>query len=350
MTLSFLSQIRRGRFANPPLRITIFLLLILCVMPTHAQEADNDAYRVVVFPESVIVRSLPSQQEGDFIASAYRSDVFEAVGINLDGTWFLVRRPGRMSNLGWMSRTVLDYDFMPETLPIADTQTGATGDFVLTSDPGFAAFTLAEVNLRAQPFADERVITRAPFGVVLPIIQRDPVGSWFLVTYLGTTGWVNGINLRGVEFDVVETVSVASGLTVSPVDGTLIIPLSVQLDEIQEFRDYLTAQNNFAGQLATFWDDVFNFEIMPCEAPPFVQDYLYTQNDERAFPELEYLVPRLDAATDFINSAIDPLYECGVKSTPLVVEAKNAATNAGIIYSSTLQAINNIEADITANR
>jgi len=327
--------------------ITLLMLAWVFILPAHAQEEDNP-FRVSVDPESAVIRSLPSRSEGEFIASAFRSDVFEAVGINLDGTWFLVRRPGRVSNIGWMSRTVLDFDFMPETLPLADTQTGATGDFILTSDTGFSAFTLAEVNLRVQPRDGTQVITRAPFGVVLPILERDRLGDWFLVTYLGTTGWVNAINLRGItSFDAVP---IASGLPEIPQATTFVIPLTVQLDEIQEFHDYLTTQNNFANELADFWDQVFNFEVMPCQPPEFVQNYLFTQDDERAFPELEFLVPRLDTATEFINASIDPLYECGVKSTPLVIEAKNNATNASIIYSATLSTIAGIEAEITANR
>lgn len=340
--------VRKGEIYLAPTKMILFLLLsILCIPPTHAQE-DDSKYRAVVFPESAIIRSLPSQDEGDFIASAYRSDVLEAVGINLDGTWFLVRRLGRMSNIGWMSRTVLDYDFMPETLPLLDAQTGAIGDFVLPDNIEATGFTLAEINLREQPNTGAPVITRIPFGIVLPVIQRQPNTNWFQVSYLGRVGWVDGNNLRGVE--IIQIVVTDTGDPNVPQASTLVIPLSVQLDEIQQFRDYLSAQNTFANDLSSFWNEVYNFETMPCDAPPFVQDYLYTQNDERAFPELEYLVPRLDTATDFINAAIEPLYECGVKGTFLVIEAKNNATNAAIIYSSTLNAIANIEAQITANR
>jgi len=326
----------------------VMLLLFLFSLPTHAQDDDDDLYNVTVVPESAVIRALPSQEEGEFVASAFRSDVLEAVGINLDGTWFLVRRPGRMSNLGWISRTVIDYEFMPETLPLLDFETGETGNFDLTRDTGFSAFTLAEVNLREQPLSGTRVITRAPFGVVLPILERDQIGDWFLVSYLGTTGWVNSVNLRGI--DDFEDVPIASGLPEIEVASTFVIPLSVQLEEIAEFRGYLNGQYAFATELANFWNEVLDFEVMPCEPPQFVTNYLFTQSDERAFPELEYLVPRLDTATEFINDAIEPLYDCGVIDTPSVIEAKNNASNAAIIYSSTLSSIDSIEATITANR
>jgi hypothetical protein len=237
---------------------------------------------------------------------------------------------------------------MPEFLPLSDFATGAIGDYILTHDTGFSAFTLAEVNLRVQPIDGETIITRAPFGVVLPILERDRQGAWFLVNYLGTNGWVNAINLRSVHN--FEAIPISSNLPNIPTASTLIIPLTIQLSEIQEFRDYLTAQNSFAGQLADFWSLVLDYEVMPCQPPDFVNNYLYSRDDERAFPELEYLVPRLDTATDFVNDAIDAMYECGVKRTQIVLDAKNAALNASIIYSATLTSISNIETSITANR
>lgn len=327
--------------------IGIVLLLIMSVSIVYADEDLTEQFRVVVDPESVLIRALPSL-EGEFIASAFRSDVLVAVGRNLDGTWFLVRRPSRMSNLGWISHTVIDFDFLPETLPLLDFSTGARGNFVLTRDPGTAAFTLAEVNLRVQPQAGTEVITRAPFGVVLPILERDRSLDWFLVTYLGTTGWVNINNLRGIAEP--QDVPIAVGLPEIPIANTLIIPLNIQLNEIEEFRIYVTAQNNFSIDLKNYWTQVMGFEVMPCEPPPFVTNYLFTRDDERAFPELEFLVLRLDTATNFINTSIEPMYECGVKSTTKVVEAKNAATNAGIIYASTLSTIDSIQVEITANR
>ena len=326
--------------------LLIVILTALSILSSYAQTTEQD-FDLIVDPDSAVIRLLPTR-DAEFVASAFRSDRLEAIGRNLDGMWFLVRRPGRMNTLGWISRTVVDYDFRPEILPLLDFTTESTGDFVLSRDPGFSAFTLAEVNLRVQPLDGQVIITRAPFGVVLPILERDRLGDWYLVTYFGTTGWVNGINLRGV--DNFKSIPVASGLPEIPVASTLIIPLDIQLSEIQEFRDYLIHQDQFATDLANFWDLVLGYEVMPCEPPPFVTNYLFTRDDERAFPELEYLVPRLDTAIEFVNSAIEPLYECGVKRTQLVLDAKNAATNARIIYSATLSAINNIEIEITANR
>lgn len=331
------------------IRFLFIVIVGLLSLSSLSAQADEDAFRMTVDPDSAVIRAVPSL-DGDFVASAFRRDVLLAVGRNLDGTWFLVQRPSRMTTLGWISRTVVDYDFMLETLPLMDFTSGAIGDYILTQDTGFSAFTLAEVNLRVQPIDGETIITRAPFGVVLPILERDRQGAWFFVNYLGTNGWVNGINLRGVDVDNFEAIPISSNLPNIPTASTLIIPLTIQLSEIQEFRDYLTAQNSFAGQLADFWNQVLDFEVMPCQPPDFVNNYLYTRDDERAFPELEYLVPRLDTATEFVNDAIDAMYECGVKRTQIVLDAKNAALNAGIIYSATLASIDSIQTRITANR
>ncbi len=327
----------------------ILMMLILAMLSvTLVFAQDNEvSLELTVEADSAVVRSLPTRS-ADFVASTFRSDMLEAIGRNLDGQWFFVRRPGRMNTLGWISRSVVDFDFKPETLPLTDFTTGSTGEFTLSYDTGFSAFTLAEVNLRIQPLDGVRVITRIPFGTVLPVLERDQIGSWFLVNYLGTTGWVNAIYLRGV--DDYQAIPIAGGLPEVQTAATFIIPLDTQLSEIQEFRDYLNTQNSFAGQLADFWTLVLDYEVMPCEPPEFVNNYLYTRDDERAFPELEYLVPRLDAAIEFVNSAITPLYECGVKRTKIVLDAKNAALNASIIYDATLLSISNIETTITANR
>lgn len=331
-------------------RLKIILLLMIALLSgavISAQDEEPDPYELIVDPESAVIRQLPSF-EAEFVASTFRSDVLEAVGRNLDGTWFEVRRPGRMSNLGWISRTVVDFDFMPETLPLTDFTTGSTGDFVQTRDTGFAAFTLAEVNLRVQPIDGQAIITRAPFGVVLPVLERDQIGTWFLVNYLGTTGWVNAANLRGVED--YSAIPIAGGLPEIPVASTFTIPLDIQLSEIQAFREYISAQNQFAEQVAGFWTLVMDYEVMPCEPPPFVTNYLYSQDQERAFPELEYLVPRLSTATEFINASIEPMYICGVKRPQVVLDAKNAALNASIIYEATLASLDIIEIEITKNR
>ncbi len=331
------------------IRIALLLTFLLCLVTQVivTAQSEDDSYQLIVDPDSVIIRAIPSL-DGEFVASAFRGDILEAVGRNLDGTWFLVQRPGRMSTLGWISRMVINYDFPPEALPLTDFTTGAVGEFELTRDPGFAAFTLAVVNLRVQPLDGEAVITQAPFGIVLPVLQRDRLGDWVLVDYLGITGWVNTDNLRGIE--AFETIPIASNLPEIPVASALIIPLEIQLSEIEEFRAFLTAQNSFAEQIAAFWVLVYDYEVMPCEPPAFVTNYLYNDTDERAFPELEYLVPRLDAASVFLNASIDPMYICGAKRPQLILDAKNAALNASIIYEATLSSIANIQSEITGRR
>src|SRR5205085_484144 len=80
-----------------------------------------------------------------------------------------------------------------------------------------------------------------------------------------------------------------------------------------------------------FWSHVFNGDIMPCSPPEFVTAYQYESEQKRAFPELEYLVPRLTDGLDYINHAITLMSTCGVVNPKVALLGRDDAINARVV-------------------
>ncbi|MBZ0292054.1 MAG: SH3 domain-containing protein, partial [Anaerolineae bacterium] len=132
------------------------LILLSCLIlfnTAFAQdEATRPAYRIQVFVDSAFVRAAPSA-EAKPVASIFEGNVLEAVGRNADGRWFEVRRPGRVTNLGWVSDEFVSKNFTIELLPLTDSITGVTGADVI-ADSGFAVFVQQESTLRDGPLLE----------------------------------------------------------------------------------------------------------------------------------------------------------------------------------------------------
>lgn len=322
-------------------RAFYMLILIVCLGAgaASAQDATSE-FRARVVAQDANVRALPTL-ESDVIASVFEDDTLEVVGRNLDGTWFEVRRPGRFNNLGWVHYTLLNWDFRAEFLPLTDTTTGLTGETLLEGDTGFAVYLYAETVMRRLPFDGER-IGSVPFGVIVPVRGRNQNGSWLLVNYLGLEGWINIFYTRRLP-DVMAVPEIPGLPPLEPPTTALVIPPDVQVAEIQQFRDYILSHYDFTFELEGFWAKVFEGDVMPCEPPPFVEAYLYSTDDERAFPELEYLVPRLGEGLDYINHSIETMYTCGVVNPRLVITARNDAINARFVFQATLDVLDNME-------
>src|SRR5689334_9976903 len=103
-------------------RLFVFLVLLLS-LPAFAQNgADMSApstpeatpeitpevteEALVVYAEiqveSANIRALPSL-DSEIVAGVFENDRLEVIGRNADGLWFLVRRPHRLYNLGWIA-------------------------------------------------------------------------------------------------------------------------------------------------------------------------------------------------------------------------------------------------------
>lgn len=332
-------------------------LYILCALwlPALAVAAQTETeagdFRAVVIAQSVNVRAAPSET-AEVVASAFDDEQLEVIGRNLDGTWFEVRRPGRMNKLGWVAARLLNWDFQPEALPLTDLTTGLTGDSPLTADPGFAVYTLENIVMRAAPSTEAERILTVPFYSTVPVVARNQDASWLQLNYLGTVGWVAAFNTR--QLDEALSLPEAPGLpplpSFDPSTGIVIIPPEVQLAEVERMRSYVRQSRDLASTLEGFWAQVLKGEVMPCEPPPFVIDYLYSVENERAFPELPRYVPRLNEGIGFLNNSIDTLYTCGVVNPELVTYARNEAINSRVVFDATLDILDNIEAIVLRYR
>jgi hypothetical protein len=310
------------------------------VTPESTQEAFVGNAEVQV--ESAFVRILPSQ-ESEAAASVFENDRLEVIGRNMDGLWFLVRRPNRVFNLGWIAKEMIDYDFAPETLPMMDWTTGMIGTSPVNPD-GLPVVLTSESNLRAGPELSAEIVGVAPLGALLPASGRDTEALWLFVNYRGIEGWVNSSNYQRPE-----NVLSLPDLTFDPNTPQLaaqIIPPDIQLGQLEEFRAYVQASDDVAEQLAPFWENVLNGEVMPCNPPEFVLDYLVDHQDVRELPELNRFVPRFNQGVTLLNQSIDPLYICGVLMPDVVQEARNDAINAAIIMGDTLDRLDLLEDEI----
>jgi hypothetical protein len=316
------------------------LLAGLSLLIGGGVSAQRSEFRAQVQFDSVYVRVLPAP-EAEPVASVFQDNLLDVIGRNLDGTWFEVRRPGRMNNLGWIFAKMVDYDFLPELLPMTDFTTGQTGPTTLSADPGFAAFIIDNVSMRSRPAVrtGERVGV-IPHDSVVPILARNQDASWLYVDYLGYEGWISGYNARssGNTFRVQE----APDLDPLEVIAVTIIPPEVQLEQLNQLRDYVTASRDLALGLQGFWAQVYQGQIMPCDQPGFVQAYAYTAQDVQQLPELKRYVPRLETAIEALNGAIEPLTICGLFDPNVVLRAKNDAINAQVIFSANLDVLDNL--------
>src|SRR5215204_5631269 len=160
----------------------LILVLVLTLL-FGMVDAQDGGFTALVTAESAHVRAEPIETS-DSVASLFEGDDLLIVGRNLDGTWFEVRRPGRLSNLGWVDASLLHREFHAEALPMTDTATGMVGDTPVNRDPGFAAFILRETEMRQLPFNGRRMDRIIPVDVTVPVRGRNQNGSWLLVNYL----------------------------------------------------------------------------------------------------------------------------------------------------------------------
>lgn len=330
------------------MKITRFVILmciaLLSVSAAAAQQSTwsiGDPFRASLEFDSAFTRERPTL-EAEAVASVFEDSPLEVVGRSMDGLWFEVRRPGRTNNLGWILAELLDYDFLPEYLPLTDFTTGVTGPHVLTEDPGFAVYVQGNANLRTRPNVrnSERVGVVERFTVI-PVIYRDQQALWFYVNYLGTEGWLSSSTVRAP----VNALDIPEAPNLDPVDQIpiVIIPPEVQLAQVERMREFTMTGRDLAARLEAFWYVILGYEIMPCEPPPFLADYGYNPNDVRELPELTRYLPNLEAGVDYLNGSIELLTVCGVFDRRVVNRARANATNAKVAFDATLGALDVLE-------
>ena len=324
-------------------RCVIFIIM-LCVVSV-AQAQNHQKFKATAKVDSVYVRQLPTDT-AKVVGSLFRDDRLEVVSRSLDASWFEVRRPGRLTNLGWVFNKMLKWDFNPEDLPLGDLTTDVIGPKPLTKAPAYAGFLKEGLALRESPVRTSQRIINIPALITIPVLERNQDGSWVHVNYFGYDGWVISYSIRIANLMALPE---AAGLPPLTTITVIVIPPEIQQAQIDRLRAFITKQRDLAVLLESFWWDVFRGAVKPCEPPAAVLAYNYSDQDTRELPELGRLVPRVMDGITHINESIHPLDTCGVLSPDVVVDARNDAINAKGILNAELERLKGIE-DIVQSR
>ena len=314
----------------------LLIILLLSVVGVTQAEAK---FKATANVDSVVVRQLPSES-ANRVASLFRDDPLEVVSRNLDGSWSEVRRPGRLTNLGWVFNKLLDWEFNVEQLPLGDLTTDLLGPTPLTEAPVFAAYLKEGLALRQAPDRSSSLIVNIPPLVTIPVLERNQDGSWVHVHYRGYDGWVISYATR---IENLMAIPEAPNLPPLTTIAVIIIPPEIQQAQIDRLREFILKHRDYAMVLESFWWDVFRGAIKPCEPPAEVLAYNISDQDVRELPELGRLVPRVMDGIDYLNQAIDPLKACGVLSPDVVSDARDDAINAKVVLNAELERLADIE-------
>lgn len=303
---------------------------------------DPNAFVLRVVGDSVLIRALPTR-DSDYIGSTFENDNLIAVGRNIDGSWFEVRRPGRQQSAGWISKRWVSYTFDVSQLPITDLTTGMIGTEPVYNT-GFSVFVLTEATLRNRPHVNGAELAIIPAGSTIPVIERTPDNLWLFVNYLGQTGWVAEFLLR--PSGDVRSIPISpdyAGISI-PVE---IIPREVQLAQVNRLRDFIIPKRDLASSIANFWEVVATGEVVPCTPPGgSFTHYPYTPRDVVELPELRRHVRRLERAVNDLNTSIVTMQRCGVYTESEISTAYAQAINARVIFNAILGALDILERDV----
>lgn len=321
----------------------LLVVIVLFVMMGVAQAQDK--FKATTKVDSLVVRQLPSES-AMMVASLFRDDPLEVVSRSLDGSWFEVRRPGRLTNLGWVFNKMLEWEFNVEQLPLGDLTTDLLGPTPLTAAPDFGAYLKEGLALREAPSRSSPLIVNIPPLVTIPVLERNQDGSWVHVNYLGYDGWVISYATR---IENLMGLPEAPGLPPLTTVAVIVIPPEIQQAQIDRLRAFITLHRDYAMVLESFWWDVFRGAIRPCEPPAAVLAYNINDQDVRELPELGRLVPRVMDGIDYLNQAITPLQACGVLSPDVVSDARDDSINAKVVLNAELERLADIE-DIVQSR
>lgn len=338
--------------------ILFVLVWCLLVVPLPAQEATPqpdtpdtaqvdsqtvDETRVLrVFADSVFIRALPTR-DSEPVGSAFENDSLVAVGRNVDGGWFEVRRPGRDVSAGWISREWVAFGFDIAELPITDLTTGVTGPEPVF-DSGFAVSILTEAALRDRPSINGERIGVIPVLLTIPAYERSPDNLWVQVNYLGTVGWLAEFLIRSSAPIAELPISEAFALASVPVE---IIPVEAQLAQLNRLREYIIPKRDLIDSVANFWAVLQTGEVVPCNPPAGGYGYYpVTSRDVVELPELRRYTRRLNLAIDDMNAALATMQRCGVYTEGELSTAYAKAINARLIFNATLDSLDVLETDV----
>jgi hypothetical protein len=248
-----------------------------------------------------------------------------------------------MTNLGWVDNTLIEWDFAPELPPLGDFTVGIIGPKPLTSAPPYGVFLEEAPILRDLPLRIGNRIAVIPALIVVPVLGRNADGTWLQVNYFGYEGWIHRGAIRERRDIDLTTLPVPFGTPPPDTIPVVVIPLEIQQAQIDRLRAFAIERRTLAAGLESFWWGVYRGEIMPCNIPPEVAGYPYTDADVRELPELARYVPRLIEAVEYLKAARAPFERCGIVAPTVTVDARNSAINARVIFDSTLETLDNLE-------
>ncbi|MBI5958992.1 MAG: SH3 domain-containing protein [Chloroflexi bacterium] len=315
------------------------VIVIGAIGPASAQDEPPD-FKMRVVVNSAFTHIEPSV-ESRRAASVFEEEILEAVGRNLDGTWFEVRRLGRFTNLGWLPADFTKWEFHPEDLPLTNLVTGQIGPIPLEADPGFAVYMQFGAMLRDAPTRRAGSLGSVPVFATVPVLARNLDGSWLKVNYRGYVGWIIAFVTRPIP-DLMQ-IPVAPDAPPPDTPPVVIIPPEVQIAQIQRLREYVTPRHALSDGLVGFWLMVQRGEVMPCNPPESVTMYQYLRSDVRELPELDRYAPQLQEAISYLNAALDPLQNCGIVSSIEAQSAYAASINARLLFVVILQQLDSLE-------
>lgn len=329
--------------------LLLLMVLVLWLWPVSGQAqqppqptAAPERRTVQVIVESLFLRALPLR-EAEASGSVFENDVLEAIGRNADGTWFQVSRPGRGQSLGWLPRQYVSFTFAVGELPLTDAVTGVPGPQAIR-DVGVAALMLGEARLRDRPNGSN-VIVIVPINVTIPVVGRSADNLWVEVNYLGQAGWIAEFLTR-ITGDLNSVPVSAGSVSGLGAGGLPIIPIELQLAQVQRFREYLIPVREQAAFMAFQWQTIRNGDTIPCNPPGQVGYYPYTSRDIVELPELRRYTRRMERAVDDLNASINAFSVCGVFPPETISEAYASAVNAGVILEAILESLENVEENI----
>lgn len=153
----------------------------------------TDGIFVVVAEPRVNVRTLPDVIEGQIVRVVTLGQRFPLVASNADRSWWLIDIGGY---LGWIINGAV-WESNPQLVPVVGEEPLEPTEFqnfLVQLQLTYAYNTVGvsdTVNIRRVPSSESHIVGRVPVDERAVPVGRNLAGTWVLVNYNGTLGWVD---------------------------------------------------------------------------------------------------------------------------------------------------------------
>lgn len=301
--------------------------------------------RASVVAGSAFLRASPSE-DAEAVTSVFEGEILLLVGRDPDGTWLWVARPSQPDAPAWILRNLLGGSFDLTRVPLGEGPFDLPGPEQPT-DTGFAVVFIAEAALRDAPRRDAPSSWVVPIGAVVPVIERTPDGFWLKVNHLGYVGWVAEF-LTQNSFDR-RAVPVSVEYETDPLYAALpLIPLEIQLAQLERFTTWLDDKTEVAEGLVYYWTQISDGYTMEClPIAPITDLFTVTAQDAVELPELRQERAPVQQAVDDLNRSIAAMPRCGIYTRTEIRSALGAASNGRFLLRVVRQRMDNLYERIT---